>query len=208
MTRIVAGVVGGRRLSVPASGTRPTSDRVREALFSSLDTLLPHGLVGARVLDLYAGSGAVGLEAWSRGASRVVLVEAAAAAVKVMRANVASLRDAGRGGGGVGIGVGGGVGGKGKIEVLAVKAEKAAAQLAESGFDVVFADPPYELPTVQVAGVFATLAQVAAARSGAVVVVERATRDRWEWPLGYRALHDRKYGDATLHYATYDPALL
>jgi 16S rRNA (guanine966-N2)-methyltransferase len=101
-----------------------------------------------------------------------------------------------------------GVGGKGKIEVLAVKAEKAAAQLGDSGFDVVFADPPYELPAVQVAGVFATLAQVAAARSGAVVVVERATRDRWEWPLGYRALHDRKYGDATLHYATYDPASL
>jgi 16S rRNA (guanine966-N2)-methyltransferase len=205
VTRIVAGVAGGRRLSVPASGTRPTSDRVREALFSSLETLLPHGLTGARMLDLYAGSGAVGLEAWSRGASRVVLVEAAAAAVKVMRANVASLRDAGRGGGGGGVGV---VGGKGKIEVLAVKAEKAAAQLAGSAFDVVFADPPYELPTVQVAGVFATLAQVAAARSGAVVVVERATRDRWEWPLGYRALHDRKYGDATLHYATYDPALL
>ena len=95
MTRIVAGVAGGRRLSVPAAGTRPTSDRVREALFSSLETLLPHGLTGARVLDLYAGSGAVGLEAWSRGASRVVLVEAAAAAVKVMRANVVSLRDAG-----------------------------------------------------------------------------------------------------------------
>ena len=92
--------------------------------------------------------------------------------------------------------------------LLAVKAENAAAQLAESDFDVMFADPPYELPTVQVAGVFATLAQVAAARSGAVVVIERATRDRWEWPLGYRALHDRKYGDATLHYATYDAALL
>lgn len=203
MTRIVAGVVGGRRLSVPASGTRPTSDRVREALFSSLETLLPHGLTGARVLDLYAGSGAVGLEAWSRGASRVVLVEAAAVAVKVMRANVASLRDAGGRGGGVGV-----VGGKGKIDVLAVRAEKAAVNLAGAEFDVVFADPPYELPTVQVAGVFATLAQVAAARSGAIIVVERASRDRWEWPLGYRALHDRKYGDATLHYATYDPTLL
>jgi 16S rRNA (guanine966-N2)-methyltransferase len=89
--------------------------------------------------------------------------------------------------------------------VLAVKAEKAAAGLGESAFDVVFADPPYELPTVQVAGVLATLAQVAAARSGAIIVVERATRDPWKWPLGYRAMHDRKYGDATLHYATYDP---
>ncbi len=203
MTRIVAGVAGGRRLSVPSAGTRPTSDRVREALFSSLETLLPQGLTGARVLDLYAGSGAVGLEAWSRGAARVVLVEAAAAAVKVMRTNVANLRDVGGGGRGVGV-----AGGKGKIDVLAIKAEKAATQLSESAFDVVFADPPYELASVTVAGVLATLAQVAAAREGAVVVVERATRDRWEWPLGYRALHDRKYGDATLHYATYDPALL
>jgi len=200
VTRIVAGVAGGRRLSVPAAGTRPTSDRVREALFSSLETLLPHGLTGARVLDLYAGSGAVGLEAWSRGASRVVLVEAAAAAVKVMRANVVSLRDAGHGGGRIGV-----AGGRGKIDVLAVKAEKAAAGLGESAFDVVFADPPYELPTMQVAGVLATLAQVGAPRSGAIIVVERATRDQWTWPLGYRAMHDRKYGDATLHYATYDP---
>ncbi|HEY0870073.1 MAG TPA: RsmD family RNA methyltransferase [Acidothermaceae bacterium] len=203
MTRIVAGQAGGRRLAVPPSGTRPTSDRAREALFSSLESSLG-SLKGVRLLDLYAGSGAVGLEAWSRGAARVVLVESAAAAVKVLRMNVTSLRDArGTGSGAPGLGPP-----VGKIEVLPVKAEKAATVLSASGFDVVFADPPYDLPAVQVAGVLATLAQRGVPRADAVVVVERATRDRWSWPLGYAATHDRKYGDATLHYGRYDPALL
>ncbi len=196
MTRIVAGQAGGRRLAVPPSGTRPTSDRAREALFSSLESSLG-SLKGVRLLDLYAGSGAVGLEAWSRGASHVVLVESAAAAVKVLRTNVTNLRDARGAGSPVG-----------KIEVLPVKAEKAATELSASGFDVVFADPPYDLPAVQVAGVLATLAQRGVPRAEAVVVVERATRDRWVWPLGYAATHDRKYGDATLHYARYQPSLL
>jgi 16S rRNA (guanine966-N2)-methyltransferase len=197
MTRIVAGQAGGRRLAVPPSGTRPTSDRAREALFSSLESALG-GLQGSRFLDLYAGSGAVGLEAWSRGAARVVLVESAAAAVRVLRTNVTSLHDSRR------IGVPARVG---KIDVLPVKAERAAAELPTSGFDVIFADPPYDLPTVQVAGVLATLAQRAVPRADAIIVVERATRDRWTWPLGYAATHARKYGDATLHYARYDPSL-
>jgi 16S rRNA (guanine966-N2)-methyltransferase len=200
MTRIVAGEAGGRRLAVPPSGTRPTSDRAREALFSSLESALG-GLQGSRFLDLYAGSGAVGLEAWSRGAARVVLVESAAAAVKVLRTNVASLHDSRR------VGIGPAKSGAGKIDVLPVKAERAAAELPTSGFDVIFADPPYDLPTVQVAGVLATLAQRAVPRADAIIVVERATRDRWAWPLGYSATHARKYGDATLHYARYDPSL-
>jgi 16S rRNA (guanine966-N2)-methyltransferase len=195
VTRIVAGAAGGRRLAVPPSGTRPTSDRVREALFSSLESAVG-GLAGKSVLDLYAGSGAVGLEAWSRGASAVVLVESAAVAVKVLRANVTTLRD--------------GEPGRptGKIEVVAKKAERAAVDFTESAFDVVFADPPYDLPTVQVAGVLATLGQRSVPKPGATIVVERATRDTWRWPVGYATLHDRKYGDATLHYATYDPTLL
>jgi 16S rRNA (guanine966-N2)-methyltransferase len=195
VTRIVAGQAGGRRLAVPPSGTRPTSDRAREALFSSLDASL-HGLTGVRFLDLYAGSGAVGLEAWSRGAARVVLVESAAAAVKVLRANVTNLRSSHA------------PGPVGKIDVVAAKAERTAADLPASAFDVVFADPPYDLPAVQVAGVLATLAQRGVPRPAAVIVVERATRDKWTWPLGYAATHDRKYGDATLHYAAFDPTLL
>jgi 16S rRNA (guanine966-N2)-methyltransferase len=195
VTRIVAGQAGGRRLAVPPSGTRPTSDRAREALFSSLESSL-NGLIGVRLLDLYAGSGAVGLEAWSRGASRVVLVESAAAAVKVLRTNVTSLRTSHESGP------------AGKIEVVAAKAQRSAADLPASSFDVVFADPPYDLPAVQVAGVLATLAQRGVPRPGAIVVVERATREKWSWPLGYAPTHDRKYGDATLHYAAFDPTLL
>ena len=91
---------------------------------------------------------------------------------------------------------------------MAARAERAAAELAPSTFDVVFADPPYDLPTVQVAGVLATLAQRGVPREGAVIVVERPTRGLWTWPLGYRALHDRKYGDATLHYGRYESASL
>jgi 16S rRNA (guanine966-N2)-methyltransferase len=206
LTRIVAGRAGGRRLVVPGSGTRPTSDRVREALFSSLESLLS-GLAGKQLLDLYAGTGAVGLEAWSRGAARVVLVESAAVAIKALRANVASVRssrDADTGGASQPAVAGG----AGKIDVVAARAERAAADLPPSGFDVVFADPPYDLPTEQVAGVLATLAQRGVPREGAVVVVERPTRGVWTWPLGYRALHDRKYGDATLHYGRYEAASL
>jgi 16S rRNA (guanine966-N2)-methyltransferase len=195
VTRILAGQAGGRRLAVPPSGTRPTSDRAREALFSSLDSSL-HGLAGVRFLDLYAGSGAVGLEAWSRGAARVVLVESAAVAVKVLRTNVTNLRSSHA------------PGPVGKIDVVAAKAERTAADLPTSAFDVVFADPPYDLATQQVAGVLATLAQRGVPRPGAIVVVERATRDKWGWPLGYATTHSRKYGDATLHYATFDPTLL
>ena len=198
MTRIVSGQAGGRRLAVPPSGTRPTSDRARAALFSSLESSL-HGLAGVRLLDLYAGSGAVGLEAWSRGASRVVLVESAAAAVKVLRTNVTNLRSSY---------APGTSGPAGTIEVVAAKAERTAADSPASAFDVVFADPPYDLPAEQVAGVLATLAQRAVPRPGAIIVVERATRDKWSWPLGYAATHDRKYGDSTLHYATFDPTLL
>jgi 16S rRNA (guanine966-N2)-methyltransferase len=139
MTRIVAGELGGRRLAVPPAGTRPTSDRAREALFSSLESLLG-GLAGVRVLDLYAGSGAVGLEAWSRGAAGVVLVGSAAAAVRVLRSNVAILRGARDGG--HASDAGGHGPGAGLVEVIAAKAERAVVELPASAFDVVFADPP------------------------------------------------------------------
>ena len=94
MTRIIAGSAGGRRLAVPPAGTRPTSDRVREALFSALDSEWRTRGIGwpeVRVLDLYAGSGALGLEALSRGASQAVLVERSRAAAGILRTNVATV---------------------------------------------------------------------------------------------------------------------
>lgn len=90
MTRIISGIVGGRRLATPAGvSTRPTSDRVREALFSRLEH--QEVLVGARVLDLYAGSGALGLEALSRGATRATLVDSDRGAAKVAQSNARAL---------------------------------------------------------------------------------------------------------------------
>jgi 16S rRNA (guanine966-N2)-methyltransferase len=194
VTRIVAGAARGRRLAVPpGQGTRPTSDRAREALFSALGSLIRAGggLAGRRVLDLYAGSGAVGLEALSRGAAGVVLVESDAKAARTITANVAAVGLPG-------------------AELRRTTAELAVRSLAADGgppFDVVFADPPYDLGDDRLAEVL--LAVRPALAADAVVAVERSTRGGpWDWPAGYEALRSRRYGEATLWYgrAAPDPA--
>jgi 16S rRNA (guanine966-N2)-methyltransferase len=179
VTRIVAGRIGGRRLVVPASGTRPTSDRTREALFSALTAALGT-FEGLRFLDLYAGSGAIGLEAWSRGASSVVLVESADAALVTLRRNVAELADS-------------------TAVVVGGRVEKAIAGLG-GPFDVVFADPPYSLGSADLATAVGSLVDGELLASDALVVVERAARDSWSWPAGLDPIRDRRYGDATLWY--------
>jgi 16S rRNA (guanine966-N2)-methyltransferase len=181
VNRIVAGLAGGRRLQVPAgSGTRPTADRTREGLFSSLESLRG-SLAGLAFLDLYAGSGAVGLEAASRGATPVVLVERAPRALRVLRANVAGLALPG-------------------TSVRAEPVERTLAGPAGSAFDVVFLDPPYAEP------VQPPLAQLVSGgwlAPGAHVVVERATRDGdLGWPEGLAPLRSRRYGDSTLWYGS------
>jgi 16S rRNA (guanine966-N2)-methyltransferase len=174
MTRLVAGTHRGRRLRVPAgSGTRPTSDRAREGLFSSLQSLLD--LDGSRVLDLYAGSGALGLEAVSRGAAEAVLVERDPRALASLRANVAELGLA--------------------AQVVEADVDAFLARPAEP-FDLALLDPPYE---VDVDPVLGRLGPWLA--DGAVVVVERASRGRPPGvPDGWEALRDRRYGEATLWY--------
>ncbi|RZS87008.1 16S rRNA (guanine966-N2)-methyltransferase [Motilibacter rhizosphaerae] len=183
MTRVIAGAAGGRRLAVPPSGTRPTSDRAREGLFSTLQALAGP-LDGLRVADLYAGSGAVGLEALSRGAVGVVLVESAPRAVAVVRANAASLGLPG-------------------AEVLALPVERAAAAPPPGGpVDVAFLDPPYALEASALAAVLADLAASGWFAPEAVVAVERATRGgAFPWPAGFAALRERAYGEATIWYA-------
>ncbi len=183
MTRIVGGSAGGRRLAVPAGrDTRPTSDRAREALFSALEARTG-GLSGTRVLDLYAGSGAVGLEALSRGAARAVLVESDPRAVRVLRANVATLGLPG-------------------AQVVSRAVAAVLAETAPEPFDVVFADPPYALPAAELTAVLAGATERGWIAPDAVVVVERASRDAaWEWPAGLIADRDRRYGEATLWYA-------
>jgi 16S rRNA (guanine966-N2)-methyltransferase len=183
MTRIIAGVHGGRRLVAPAGGsTRPTSDRVREALFSSLDTMMD--MSGARFADLYAGSGAIGLEALSRGAACALLVEADARAARVVRDNIVSLR----------VGT--------SARLVSGRVGQVLASPPEGGpYDVVFADPPYAVTGDEVAGVQRALIDNGWLAADAVVVFERSTRDApLTWMDGITADRSRRYGETTLWY--------
>jgi 16S rRNA (guanine966-N2)-methyltransferase len=181
VTRVIGGAAGGRRIAVPpGTGTRPTADRVREALFSSLESEFG-SFDGLAVLDLYAGSGAIGLEALSRGAARVVLVESDRRAAEVISANVKAVGLPG-------------------ATVLTRPVEKVAAGESQGPFDLVYADPPYKLETVELQDILLALVQGGWLAGDAVVVVERGKREPWEWPEGFAALRDRKYGEARLWY--------
>ncbi|MGY1671290.1 16S rRNA (guanine(966)-N(2))-methyltransferase RsmD [Geodermatophilus sp. SYSU D00710] len=180
MTRIIAGAARGRRLKVPPSGVRPTGDRAREGLFNSLGTLLD--LDGATVLDLYAGSGALGLEALSRGAARVVLVENGPRVLPVLRANVAAVGLPG-------------------ARVVTGSVPAVVAGRPPERFDLVLADPPYAVPAAQVRGVLEALVAGEWLAPGAVVVAERPAREEpWEWPTPLAGIRDRRYGEALLRY--------
>jgi 16S rRNA (guanine966-N2)-methyltransferase len=183
MTRIIAGAARGRRLAVPdGRNTRPTSDRAREGLFSALDAALG-GLAGLRVLDLYAGSGAVGLEALSRGAAAALLVESDRAAARVVRANLDAL------------GLPGGRISADRVERLA------ATQCPDTAYDVAYLDPPYAVPAEDLAAVLVALAAHGWLADGALVAVERASRAApWAWPDGFDALRSRGYGEGTVWY--------
>lgn len=188
MTRIIAGSARGRRLAVPPAGTRPTSDRVREALLSALEHELGT-LGGARVADLYAGSGAVGLEALSRGAAHALLVEKDRKAVAVLRQNASAL------------GLDGAVVLPDDVARLVASAPPGSAR---APYDLVFADPPYDVPDADVEAVLAGLAAHGWLADGGLVVVERARPRRSEgfaWPEGYEPLKDRQYGETVLRTA-------
>lgn len=182
MTRIVAGSRGGRRLNAPPGpGTRPTSDRVREALFSTLESMTT--IEGARFADLYAGSGAVGLEAASRGARAVLLVESDPRAARVIRANIASLD----------------LGAVCQLRASTV-ASAVAAPVAEP-FDVVFADPPYAQGEEELAGLLDALVAHDWLAPGGVVVVERSSRTpEPRWPLYVTSHRAKRYGESMLWY--------
>ncbi|MFC9898223.1 16S rRNA (guanine(966)-N(2))-methyltransferase RsmD [Nocardia sp. NPDC127579] len=184
MTRIVAGSAGGRRLRVPPAGTRPTSDRVREALFSALDARLD--LDGARVLDLYAGSGALGLEALSRGAGHALLVESDRKAAAVIRGNITDLG----------------------LPGAELRQGAVASILRQGGageFDLVFSDPPYDVDTTVVADDLRLLADHGWLAPGALVLVERSIRSpELTWPREYTPAKARKYGETRIELAEYD----
>ncbi|MEU6096095.1 16S rRNA (guanine(966)-N(2))-methyltransferase RsmD [Streptomyces sp. NPDC047079] len=184
MTRVIAGRAGGRRLAVPpGNGTRPTSDRAREGLFSTWQSLLGGPLEGERVLDLYAGSGAVGLEALSRGAGHTLLVEADARAVRTVRENVRALGLPG-------------------AEVRAGKAEQIIRTPApDQPYDLVFLDPPYAVSDDDLREILLTLRTGGWLAADALVTVERSTRGgEFRWPGGFEAVRARRYGEGTFWY--------
>lgn len=161
-------------------GTRPTTDRVRESLFNVLTARVD--LAGLAVLDLYAGSGALGLEALSRGAASAVFVEADRRAAAVIEDNVATL------------GAAGAVVRCGSVaSVLATGTDRPA--------DLVFADPPYEVPSADVEAVLRALTDGGWVSPGAIAVVERPTSAPvLAWPAGWASGRDRRYGDTRLEF--------
>jgi 16S rRNA (guanine966-N2)-methyltransferase len=188
MTRIVAGSAGGRRLRTPTgTRTRPTSDRVKEALFSALESQLGT-LAGRRFLDLFAGSGAVGLEARSRGASQVTLVERDPATAALIRANAKEL-------------------GLDHVTVLVASAASVAARAPDDdAYDVCFLDPPYDTAAAELTAVLEALTASAWLGAGALVVIERSRRDGgWTWPEGFESLRSKKYGETMLWYGLVAP---
>ena len=172
------------RLAVPSTGTRPTSERVREALFSSLESW--DAIAGARVLDLYAGSGALGLEAASRGAVSVVLVERNPKAAALCRSNAAAVQ---RALGGIAV----------PIDV-SVRSVKAHLTSASSPVDLVLVDPPYDVSDDDIAADLLAIARILS--PDGVVVVERSTRSpEPRWPSGLEPVRSRAYGETTLWFA-------
>ena len=184
MPRVIAGQAGGRRLAVPPGrDTRPTSDRAREGLFATIASVAGP-LAGARVLDLYAGSGAVGLEALSRGAEHVLLVESGPRAARVIRDNIEAIGLPG-------------------AELVTDRVERLLTQEPRANpYDVVFADPPYALAADEVTTMLQALHHNGWLAPGALVIVERATRSGpVSWPAGLQPDRARRYGEATFWYA-------
>jgi 16S rRNA (guanine966-N2)-methyltransferase len=186
MTRIIAGFAGSLTLAVPRSGTRPTSDRVREAIFSALESR--DLIVGASVLDLYAGSGALGLEAASRGARRVALVDNATAAIRVARDNTDRVKKAAP---------------HGQEPEITVSGQSVQAFLGANSenWDIALLDPPYELEDELLQHTLEAL--LPRLRADAVLLVERSSRSSEPtWPGGIELDRRKDYGDTTLWWAS------
>jgi len=185
MTRIIAGQAKGRRLLVPATGTRPTSDRVRESLFNTLTSELlaeDRNWSSVSALDLYAGSGALGIEAASRGANPVLLVEKARSAAEVIRKNIELVGLPG-------------------VQMMSAGVAELLNRTATSAFTLVFADPPYDVSANSISELLSGLLQAGWIGSNARVVVERPSSDSASpLPNAWIDFSQRRYGDTTLWY--------
>jgi 16S rRNA (guanine966-N2)-methyltransferase len=185
VTRIIGGSAGGRRLQTPSGdATRPTADRVREALFSALEAEFGT-LRGLRLLDLYAGSGAVALEAASRGADAVTAVESDRRTARIVAANAADLGF--------------------DVDLRAQPVAAVLAMAPASPYHVVFLDPPYPLPSEEVAHVLSLLVAHDWVEPGGAVAVERSARSvEPAWPVGLVLRRKKKYGETVIWYLRRD----
>jgi len=185
--RIIAGRWKGHPITAPRGATtRPTTDRVREAVFSAVYSMLGP-LDGLRVADFFAGSGALGLEALSRGASAVTFVEREYAAIKALRSNIESL------------------GARASARVVSADATSSAVPGRLGGpFALLFFDPPYRIDATEVVQVLVDLAESGGVASGALVVYEHAAGVRLFWPRGFLEVGTKRYGDTAVSFAIYE----
>lgn len=184
MTRVIAGQHKGRTLKVPQSVTRPTSSRVREAIFSSVEHS-HNGMAGLNVLDLFSGSGALALEAISRGATYALMLEHDPKALAAIKENISTL----------------------KIRNARVQGGELFNHLKsdqpENAFDVVFADPPYSLPDEKITLLLEVLAQRGWLAADALIVIERDKYSDFMWPHNFNDISQRTYGDTVVWYGRY-----
>lgn len=184
MTRIIGGDFRGRSIKVPDAETRPTSSRVREAIFSSVEHAVS-GLDDLRVLDLFSGSGAFGIESISRGAAEAVLIEKDLRAADTLHSNVANF------------------GIKNARVVIADAFIDVAQKSGRGSFDVVFIDPPYSIEDEQVNALIGHLAANDWLNEYALIVVERSSRSQVVWPDSIEELRKKVYGDTSIWYGQY-----
>jgi len=194
--RIISGIGKGRNLLSPRGATRPTSDRAREALFSTLESEFG-SLADLYFLDLYCGSAAVAAEALSRGAAVVHAVDNDEKATSIARENLALMEN---------------INGVGSASVFTMSAgkyldTKSNVAAANIDFDIAFMDPPYELPNSDIEKILRGLQENSLLKDVAVIAVERDSKSKpFVWPEGFAALKDRHYGAATIYYAQFSRA--
>ncbi|GAB3552119.1 16S rRNA (guanine966-N2)-methyltransferase [Actinopolyspora lacussalsi] len=181
MTRIVAGTAGGRRIEVPQRGTRPVTERVREALFSALEAMTE--LSGTRVLDLFAGSGGFGFEALSRGAEHATFVESDRRAAGVLRRNAETL-------------------GFRSIGIEQSPVRSVLTRSPGEPYDLVFADPPFAMDSAELDECWQALVRNDWLNRDGLVIVERFWNSPAPvWPAGIEELRNKRYGDAAVYWA-------
>lgn len=184
MTRIIGGAVGSRKLTSPAKSTRPTSDRIRESIFSSLESKA--AIDGATVLDLYAGTGALGLEALSRGASEATLVESNKQAAAVCIKNARLIEEA--------------LAAEGITAKAHVQIQPVAKYLdwASGQFDLVFIDPPYEITNSEITSNLLGLRPMLKRES--MILVERSSRSEEISAAGFQLIDTKSFGDTKIYW--------